>query len=75
MARLRLKSSTNLSRYPGYIQNIFRAMQTYGLIVADNGSDVYISGAMDPRWNNDELNPAFRALTTGDFEVVRLGWR
>jgi hypothetical protein len=74
-ARLRLKSSKDLSRYPAYIQNIFRAMQTYGLIVADNGSDMYISGAMDPRWNNDELNPAFRTLTTGDFEVVRLGWR
>src|SRR4029079_559577 len=62
-------------RYPAYIQNIFRAMQRYGLIVADNGSDMYISGAMDSRWNNDELNPAFRALTAADFEVVRLGWR
>ena len=74
-ARLRLKSSKNLSGYPAYIQRMFRAMQTYGLIVADNGSDMYISGAMDSRWNNDELNPAFRSLTAGDFEVVQLGWR
>jgi len=74
-ARLRLKSSKDVSRYPAYIQNIFRAMQRYGLIVADNGSDMYISGAMDSRWNNDELNPAFRALTASDFEVIRLGWR
>ena len=74
-ARLRLKSSKTLSGYPAYIQRIFRAMQTYGLIVADNGSDMYISGAMDSRWNNDELNPAFRSLTAGDFEVVQLGWR
>lgn len=74
-ARLRLKSSKDLSRYPLYIQNIFRAMQRYGLIVADNGSDMYVSGAMDARWNNDELNPAFRALTAGDFDVIRLGWR
>jgi hypothetical protein len=74
-ARLRLKASKDLSRYPAYIQNIFRGMQTYGLIVADNGSDMYVSGTMDARWNNDELNPAFRALTAGDFEVVRLGWR
>jgi hypothetical protein len=74
-ARLRLKSSKNLSGYPGYIQNIFRAMQTHGLIVADNGSDMYVTGAMDTRWNNAELNPAFRDLTAGDFEVVRLGWR
>jgi hypothetical protein len=74
-ARLRLKASKTSSGYPPYIQRIFRAMQTYGLIVADNGSDMYISGAMDSRWNNDELNPAFRSLTAGDFEVVQLGWR
>ncbi|MGE3492288.1 MAG: hypothetical protein AB7N29_19960 [Vicinamibacterales bacterium] len=74
-ARLRLKPSIDLSRYPGYVRNIFRAMQTHGLIVADHGSDMYITGAMDARWNNDELNPAFRALTAGDFEVIRLGWR
>lgn len=74
-ARLRLKASADLSRYPAYIQNIFRGMQTHGLIVADNGSDMFISGAMDPRWNNDELNPAFRGLSASDFDVVRLGWR
>jgi hypothetical protein len=74
-ARLRLKTSKDISRYPGYIQNIFRGMQTHGLIVADNGTDMYVSGAMDPRWNNDELNPAFRALTAADFDVIRLGWR
>ena len=50
-------------------------MQANGIIVADNGSDLYVTGAMDPRWNNDELNPAFRRLTAGDFELVRLGWR
>jgi hypothetical protein len=74
-ARLRLKASKDLSRYPVYIQNIFRGMQTYGLIVADNGTDLYVSGAMDSRWNNDELNPAFRALTGADFDVIQLGWR
>jgi hypothetical protein len=74
-ARLRLKASKDLSRYPAYLQNIFRGMQTHGLIVADNGSDMYITGTMDSRWNNDELNPAFRTLTAGDFEVIRLGWR
>ena len=55
------------------MQKIFRAMQRYGLIVADNGSDMYISGAFDPRWNNDMLNPAFRSLTANDFDVVELG--
>jgi hypothetical protein len=50
-------------------------MQIYGLIVADNGSDMYISGSMDGRWNNDQLNPAFASLKGGDFEVIQLGWR
>ena len=74
-ARLRLKASKDLSRYPTYIRNIFRGMQTHGLIVADNGSDLYVTGTMDSRWNNDELNPAFRSLTAADFDVIQLGWR
>ena len=73
-ARLRLKASKDISGFPSSLQRIFRAMKTYGLIVADNGSDMYITGTMDSRWDNDELNPAFRALTAGDFEVIELGW-
>jgi hypothetical protein len=61
-ARLRLKASKDLSRYPPNLQNIFRGMQTYGLIVADNGTDMFITGTMDGRWNNSELNPAFSGL-------------
>jgi hypothetical protein len=74
-ARLRLKASKDLSPYPAYIQNMFRAMQTYGLIIADNGTDMYVTGTMDSRWNNFELNPAFRDLTPADFDVIQLGWR
>jgi hypothetical protein len=74
-ARLRLKAGKDLSGYRPEAQKIFRAMQRYGLIVADNGSDMYISGAFDPRWNNDILNPAFRSLTANDFDVIELGWR
>ncbi len=74
-ARLRLKASKDISGFPSDLQRIFRAMKTYGLIVADNGSDMYITGTMDSRWDNDQLNPAFAALTAGDFEVVELGWR
>jgi hypothetical protein len=74
-ARLRLKASRDISGFTPEVQRIFRAMKSHGLIVADNGSDMYISGTMDPRWNNDVLNPAFRALTADDFEVVQLGWR
>ena len=49
-------------------------MKTYGLIVADNGSDMYVSGVYDTRWDNDVLNPAFSAIKASDFEVVQLGW-
>ena len=73
--RLRLKPSKDISGFTPEVQRIFRAMKRYGLIVADNGSDMYISGTMDGRWNNDVLNPAFRALTADDFEVVQLGWK
>jgi hypothetical protein len=74
-ARLRLKASKDLSSYPAIVRNIFRGMQTHGLIVADNGTDLYVSGAMDSRWNNDVLNPAFHGLTANDFDVITLGWR
>jgi hypothetical protein len=73
-ARLRLKASKNISGYAPEIQKIFRALKKYGLIVADNGSDMYISGAYDTRWNNDILNPAFSSLKASDFEVVQRGW-
>jgi hypothetical protein len=73
-ARLRLKAGVSLSAFPADAQKIFRAMKKYGLIVADNGSDMYISGTHDVRWNNDVLNPAFSGLTASDFEVVQLGW-
>jgi hypothetical protein len=73
-ARLRMKANRDISGFTPEMQRIFRAMKRYGLIVADNGSDMYISGTMDPRWNNDVLNPAFHSLTADDFEVVQLGW-
>ena len=73
--RLRLKASKDLSGYAPEIQKIFRAMKTYGLIVADNGTDMYVSGTWDDRWDNDVLNPAFASLTASDFEVVQLGWQ
>jgi hypothetical protein len=74
-ARLRLKASKDLSGYRPEVQGIFRAMQRYGLIVADNGSDMYISGTFDTRWDNGILNPAFASLTASDFDVIELGWR
>jgi len=72
--RLRLKPETNISGFSPEIQKIFRAMKKYGLIVADNGTDMYVSGVYDTRWDNDILNPAFDALEAGDFEVIQAGW-
>lgn len=73
--RLRLKAATDLSGYPAGVRRIFEAMKTHGLILADNGSDLYVTGTMDARWDNDVLNPAFASLTADDFEVVERGWR
>lgn len=73
--RLRLKASTDLSGYPQDVRRIFQAMKTYGLVLADNGSDLYVTGTMDARWNNDVLNPAFASLTADDFDVIERGWR
>jgi hypothetical protein len=74
-ARLRLKAGKDLSGYPPEVRKIFQAMKTYGLIVADNGSNMFITGAYDTRWDNDVLNPAFASLKASDFEVIRLGWQ
>ena len=75
-ARLRLKNTVDVAQRTSdpNVQKIFRAMQRYGLIVADNGSDMYITGTYDTRWNNGILNPAFANLTASDFEVIQLGY-
>lgn len=73
-ARLRLKASKDISGFPADVQKIYRALKKYGLIVADNGSDLYISGSYDTRWNNDVLNPAFAEIRASDLEVIQLGW-
>jgi hypothetical protein len=73
--RLRLKPSVDLSAHPPEVRRIFQAMKTHGLILADNGSAMFVQGTYDPRWDNDVLNPAFRSLAAGDFEVIELGWR
>jgi hypothetical protein len=70
--RLRLKASVDISGMPRQARRVARAMQTYGLIVADNGSDWFISGAPDRRWNNDQLH-ALDVLSGRDFEVVDTG--
>jgi hypothetical protein len=70
--RLRLKASVDISGLPRQARRVARAMKTYGLIVADNGSDWFVSGAPDRRWDNDQLH-ALGSLTGRDFEVVDTG--
>ncbi len=67
--RFRLKQSFDISSLSPNAQVIARAMQKYGLILADNGSDWYISGVPDERWNNDVLHE-LDAITGDQFEAV-----
>ena len=54
-ARVRLKADVNVSAYPAQVRVILMALQRYGMFLADNGSNWYMSGAPDSRWNNDTL--------------------
>ncbi len=67
--RVRLKAIVNISHLPYQARIVARALKRYGLILADNGSPWYISGAPDPRWNNDQLH-LLDELSGRDFEVV-----
>ena len=68
-ARLRLKSSFDTSGFPRQARVVLEALKRYGMIVADNGSDWYVSGAPDPRWSNDDLHTLGRVPGSA-FEVV-----
>jgi hypothetical protein len=70
--RVRLKSSVNISGFPPNVQVILKALKTYGMFLADNGSSFFLTGAHDMRWNDDELG-AMKQLHGRDFEVVRMG--
>jgi hypothetical protein len=70
--RLRLKASFDISGYPADDRVILTAMKKYGLILADNGSAIFISGAPDDRWNNTNLN-LLKQITASSFEVVQTG--
>ena len=68
--RFRLKASFDISRYTPQQQVFLTAFKTYGLILADNGSNWYVSGAPDERWDNDFLHGLFDHLYGRDFEAV-----
>ena len=67
--RVRLKASYRLAGFPPQARVVLDALKRYGMIVADNGSNWYISGAPDPRWSNDQLHTLGR-VKGSDFEVV-----
>ena len=70
--RLRLKSTFDETGFDPALQVIFRAMKKYGLVIADTGGDMFVSGAHDMRWDDDLLHD-FHQLTASDFEAVYTG--
>ena len=69
--RLRLRADFDASELSKEAQVIVQALKTYGMFLADNGSDNFVSGAPDPRWNDDALRDLKR-VTTADFEVIEM---
>jgi hypothetical protein len=67
--RVRLKASFDLSGFPRQSRIVLQALKTYGMILADNGSSWYVSGAPDRHWSNDDLHSMGR-VKGSDFEVV-----
>ncbi len=70
--RVRLKASFDVSTYPAEVRVILQAMKTYGMLLADNGSGWYVSGAPDSRWNDSNLG-ALKRVPSSAFEVVKMG--
>jgi len=67
--RVRLKASFDTSGFPPQARAVLETLKRYGMILADNGSPWYISGAPDPRWSNDDLH-SLGSVHGSDFEVV-----
>ena len=70
--RFRLRADFDITGFSPDVQVILRALQTYGMILADNGSPWFLSGAPDDRWDNDDLH-ALGRVRGSDFEVVDAG--
>ncbi len=68
-ARFRLKQDFDITGFPRQARVVLQALKEYGMIVADNGSDWFVSGAPDPRWSNDDLHSLGRVPGSA-FEVV-----
>jgi hypothetical protein len=67
--RVRLKATVDISGFPKQTRIVLQALKTYGMILADNGSNWFVSGAPNPKWSNDDLHSIGR-ITGSMFEVV-----
>jgi hypothetical protein len=67
--RLRLRASFDTSGFPRQSRVVLEALKRYGMVVADNGSSWFVSGAPDPRWSNDDLH-ALGRVKVSDFEAI-----
>lgn len=68
--RFRLRADVDITGFSPVNQIILQAMKTYGLFLADNGSDWFLSGVPDDRWDNDDLRALQDGISGGDFEAV-----
>jgi len=68
---MRLKASFDVSGYSTANQVILKALKKYGMIMADNGSNLYLSGAPDDRWDNNDLQ-ALGQVSASNFEVLQM---
>lgn len=76
--RVRLKAGFDISGFSATNQVILKAMQQYGMILADNGSYFFFQGVDDPRWDDNDLNN-LKSIYSSNFEVVQMtpewpGW-
>lgn len=69
--RVRLRADFDIDPFPPAVQVILRALETYGMLLADNGGGWFVSGAPDPRWNDDTL-AALKTVPSSAFEVIRM---
>jgi hypothetical protein len=70
--RVRLKAGFDVTPFPQEVRVILTALKKYGMLVADNGGNWFISGAPDPRWNDSNLS-TLSQVKGSDFEVVKMG--
>ncbi len=70
--RVRLKADFDISKFPAEVQVILTALKKYGMLVADNGGDWFLSGTPNPKWNDDMLH-TLKRIKGREFEVVKMG--